>query len=88
MARAKGDEDRGQLAENVTRIRSLRGLSQTDLAHAAGTQRSTVAALEIGRVRNPGVFTLYPIALALRVPMEDLMGASRLLDRDRIRRHE
>lgn len=81
-----GEDGAGPIAENVRRIREARGISNSELARSANVHRTTITALESGQVRNPGVFTLYPIALALRVPMEDLMGASRLIDRDRIRR--
>jgi len=44
------------------------------LAARANTTRSYIASLEGGRIRNPGVESLYPIAQALGVTMEALMG--------------
>lgn len=84
-----GDDDHS-LAGNLRRIRVTRGITQTQLATAAGTRRSQIASLEAGRVENPGVFTLYPIALALGVAFEDLMGVRPIADstKARVRRRE
>jgi transcriptional regulator with XRE-family HTH domain len=75
------------LARNVKRVREARDFSRDRLAMAVGTTRSTVASIELARVVNPGVYTLYPIALALGTSMETLMGVSPIAERQRVRNH-
>jgi transcriptional regulator with XRE-family HTH domain len=68
-----------RLGTNLRRVRELRGMTQDDLANAAGVARSYVAALESGKRTNPGVATAYALARALRVTMETLLGAEALV---------
>lgn len=75
---AGADDLPNDLAENLRRVRIERGLTQAALAKVAGTTRTNIASFELGRTANPGVFTLYPVALALGCPLEELMGVSRI----------
>jgi transcriptional regulator with XRE-family HTH domain len=61
----------------------------TDRAHLGGPSGgSTLGTIEGGRIKNPGVFTLYAIASALGVRLEDLMGVQRIEVTTKGRRHE
>jgi transcriptional regulator with XRE-family HTH domain len=70
----EGSEDHSALGTNLRRIRKQRGLRQLDLAEATGRSRSYIGQIEMGEIPNPGVETLYPIALRLGVTMETLIG--------------
>jgi transcriptional regulator with XRE-family HTH domain len=72
--------------ENLLRIRKARGMTHRDLSEAAGVSPSWISNLEGGKVTNPGVYLVYRLALVLAVPMEELMGVSRLSGRTRMRR--
>lgn len=48
--------------------------NQAELARASGVIPSTVSMLEAGKVRDPGARTLYRLALALGVTIEELLG--------------
>lgn len=64
-----------QLAEAIKSHRSRLGLSQEELAHAAGISRNHLQLLErgVGRVANPRLATLYALADALGVHVVDLL---------------
>jgi transcriptional regulator with XRE-family HTH domain len=79
-----GDPGLG-LAETVKRLRSERGWTHRQLADMAGVSPSWISNVEHGALKNPGAYYVYRLALALRVPMEDLMGVSRLAARTRMR---
>lgn len=64
------------LAANVKRLREGLGMSQARLASASGVPRPTIANLETGSA-NPTLQVMLKIAAALRVGVEDLIGASR-----------
>lgn len=68
------------LGENLSRMRKARGLTQDALASGAGTHRTVIASLEGGRVTNPGVYTLYSIALVLGEPLERIMGVQAIAE--------
>lgn len=70
--------------ENLLRIRKARKMTHRALAEAASVSPSWISNLEKGEITNPGAYLVYRLALALRVPMEDLMGVSRLAGRSRI----
>jgi len=78
----------GTLGANLLRIRKAKGMTQAALGNAANVSPSHIQTIESGKVTNPGVFQVYRIALALRVPMEELMGVSELRTRDRISRRK
>lgn len=65
------------LAAVGPRIRDLRrrgGITLTDLAETTGIAISTLSRLESGQ-RKPGLELLLPLAAALRMPLEELIGA-------------
>lgn len=64
----------GELGSNLRRAREARRLTQSDLGERAGVSRNYIASLELGRIRNPGVFPLYALAQALGVTLESLLG--------------
>lgn len=60
------------VAEAVRRERARAGLSLTGLARRAGVAKSTLSQLEQG-IGNPGVETLWALAVALGVPFSRLV---------------
>lgn len=60
------------VAEAVRRERARAGISLTELARRAGVAKSTLSQLEQG-VGNPGVETLWALAVALGVPFSRLV---------------
>lgn len=64
------------LARNVAALRHTRGLTQQDLASAAGVPRSTVTSLESG-TGNPSLQSLLKVAHALAAPLDELLAAPR-----------
>lgn len=77
-----------QFGENLVRIRKARKFTHRSLAEAAGVSPSWVSNLESGKIADPGVYLVYRLALVLAVPMEELMGVSRLSGRTRLRRRQ
>ncbi len=61
-----------QLGKRVAYLRSLKGLSQLDLALAAGLAPSFVSEVEKGK-RNPSLKTLVRLSEALDVSLEELL---------------
>lgn len=66
----------GGLGARIARLREERGISQQQLADAAGINRAQIQAMESGRTANPGVQTLIPLARALGVTLDELAGIS------------
>jgi len=64
------------LAENVRQLRGARGLTQAQLAKAAGVPRATWANLESGAA-NPTLHVLHAVAGALAVSIEELLSPPR-----------
>jgi transcriptional regulator with XRE-family HTH domain len=76
-------EIRQLLARNLQRLRQARGLSQEELAHQAGVDRSYVSSLERG-IYSATLDMLAKIAGALGVPPQMLLEPDEsklLLDR-------
>src|SRR5262249_26788932 len=65
-----------RLAKNVRELRRARGLTQNQMAKISGLPRATWANLESGAA-NPTLAVLHGVALALQVPIEELLGAPR-----------
>jgi transcriptional regulator with XRE-family HTH domain len=61
-------------------------LTQWALGERAGVSRNYIASLELGRIKNPGVYPLYRLALALGVTLEALLGRP-ALDTASVRAH-
>ncbi|MGE8224495.1 MAG: helix-turn-helix domain-containing protein [Stenotrophomonas sp.] len=59
-------------AANVRRLRKARGLSQEELAEAAGVHRTYVGMIERGE-KNVTIYNIERIALALRVSPGSLL---------------
>ena len=64
------------LANNVRRLREGRGLSQQQIAKAAGIPRATWSNIESGTA-NPTLAVLTKVATALQVRLEELLGPPR-----------
>ncbi|GLY30988.1 XRE family transcriptional regulator [Kineosporia sp. NBRC 101731] len=60
------------IAAQIRLRRTQRGLSAAELARQAGLSKATVSALEAGQA-NPTVDTLDALAVALRIPLTDLL---------------
>ena len=61
-----------KVGDRVREIRVRRGLSQEELAHRAGLDRSYMSGIERG-VRNATVLKLQSVARALKVPVRELL---------------
>ncbi|PRP96537.1 anaerobic benzoate catabolism transcriptional regulator [Enhygromyxa salina] len=71
------DEDvAANLAENIRQLRDARGLSQAQVAKAAGIPRPTWTNLESGGA-NPTLAVLLKVAAALHVRLEELLAPPR-----------
>jgi transcriptional regulator with XRE-family HTH domain len=68
------------LAENIRQLRDARGMSQAQMAKAAGIPRPTWTNLESGAA-NPTLAVLLKVAGALHVPLEELLAAPRGIGR-------
>lgn len=63
----------GAIAANLRRLRREAGVSIGGLARAAGVSKSTLSALESG-AGNPGIETLWAVAVALGVPFGQIVA--------------
>jgi transcriptional regulator with XRE-family HTH domain len=70
------DDAAAALAENIRQLRDARGMSQAQLAKAAGIPRPTWTNLESGSA-NPTLAVLLKVAAALHVRLEELLAAPR-----------
>lgn len=70
-----GEHD--HLADNIKAIREARGLSQQQIAKAAGIPRATWTHLESGAA-NPTLTVLVKVANALQVRLDELLASPRL----------
>lgn len=68
------------LGEAIRQLRNKRGLSQEDLAHAAGVTTGTVSTIERGN-SNPTWGTVKSIAKALDVSVPDMAKRADAIDR-------
>lgn len=62
------------VAQNVRKLRADKGLTQTQLAEAAGLHRNTIAQLETLRMESIRLETLDSIARVLGVEISDLIA--------------
>lgn len=60
-----------KLGNNLKRIRTERGISQSDIAKSLGVSRGFVSNIENGK-RNPTLATISKLAKAIGVPTEEL----------------
>lgn len=63
----------GRLGTNIRQLREARGLTQDQMARLSGVPRATWANLESGAA-NPTLNVLYRVAVALQVPLEELIA--------------
>ena len=66
------------IGQIVRRLRKLRGLTQLQLANAAGITPSGLAALEYGVNTDPRASTIKKLAHALQVTANDLLAEESL----------
>ena len=62
-----------KIGERIIKLRTQKGLSQSDLARACNKDRQAIEKIENGRV-NPTLYTLLEISEALQVPLSDLVN--------------
>lgn len=63
-----------KLGDRIAQLRTLHGLSQSEVARRMGTSQSAVSQIEAGE-RNPSFETLRSLADALSVSVSRLVGA-------------
>ena len=68
--------EQDHLADNIRAIREARGLSQQQIAKAAGIPRATWTHLESGAA-NPTLAVLTKVAAALQVRLDELLASPR-----------
>lgn len=68
----ENDESLIEIGKNIKRLRKLRGMSQEDIALAAGVGLSYYGRIERGE-QNMSVLVLKSIATALRVSVEKII---------------
>jgi transcriptional regulator with XRE-family HTH domain len=68
-----------QIGPRLKRLRAQRGVSLAALAETTGISKSTLSRLESGQ-RRPSLELLLPIALAHRVPLDELVAAPQVGD--------
>ena len=74
---AVADSRRAAFGHRVRLLRAVRGMSQEDLAEAAGVHRTYVSSLERG-LRNIGLDNIYALADALGVEPSELFRSGGL----------
>lgn len=67
----KQDQFLDKLRKRLIRLRKESGLTQATLAKAANIDRAALANIETGK-RRPTVTTLYKLASALKIKVEDI----------------
>lgn len=60
------------IGDNIKRIREAKGVSQQELASKCNYEKSNMSRLEAGKT-NPTIYTLSTVALALGIPLHDLL---------------
>ena len=67
------ESSKNNIAKTVKRLREKAGLSQEKLARLADVSNNTLIKIEAEKQNNPTIETLKKIAMALNVPIEDLI---------------
>lgn len=65
------------LGEAIKRARLERQVSQEELAHRCGIDRSYMSSIERGR-QNPGIISVLRVAVALEMTAADLLAQAQL----------
>src|SRR5689334_14591978 len=73
---AAGDDLASRLAGNVKALRLARGFTQQQMSQLSGLPRATWANLG-SRAANPTLAVLHRVAVALQVPIEELIAEPR-----------
>jgi transcriptional regulator with XRE-family HTH domain len=68
-----------EVGPRLKRLRTIRGVTLTQLAAQTGISKSTLSRLETGQ-RKPSLELLLPLAHAHQVPLEELVGAPEVGD--------
>ena len=68
-----------QVGPRLKQLRGQRGITLTALSETTGISKSTLSRLETGQ-RRASLELLLPLALAYRVPLDDLVGAPEVGD--------
>ena len=68
-----------EVGPRLKRLRTQRNVTLTALSEITGISKSTLSRLESGQ-RKPSLELLLPIALAHRVPIDELIGAPQIAD--------
>lgn len=66
------DQLNKKVGKRIVELRNKKGWSQSDLARACGKDRQAMEKLENGKV-NPTIYSLSAIAVALEVPLYQLL---------------
>ncbi|MBC8770576.1 helix-turn-helix transcriptional regulator [Arenibacter sp. BSSL-BM3] len=66
------DQLNKKVGKRIVDLRNKKGWSQSDLARACGKDRQAMEKLENGKV-NPTIYSLNAIAVALEVPLYQLL---------------
>ena len=70
-----------RLAKLIRSRREQTGMSAAELARRADTNKSTITRLESGQVPNPRPETLKAVAVALNLPVSDLLASADYFNR-------
>lgn len=62
------------LAQNIRRLRLKKGLSQEKLARLADISNATLVKIEAGVAKEPTITTVFKIANALDISIDELVG--------------
>jgi len=69
----KKEQLQKKIGERIIKLRTQKGLSQSDLARSCNKDRQAIEKIENGRV-NPTLYTLLEISEALQIPLSDLVN--------------
>lgn len=61
--------------KNIAKIRKEKGLTQEGLARKAEISFHTIVKLESGRISNPKIETVFKLAKALNISINDLISS-------------
>lgn len=65
-----------ELGQKIKSLRKERGWSQDDLEYMSGIDRSTIAYLELGKIKNTSVENFFKLSQALGVHVNELFMAA------------
>ncbi len=65
-----------ELGQCVVRLRGCRGMTQLELARAAGLHQDQISTLECGHFKSPGLRTLLRVARGLGITVGELLPES------------